>query len=305
METNSEDQIHKLRLRINDTVFDSFREPSTGNFSKNNNNSNQQFNMNFNNNSSDDFGSINQPFDALQSRRSLLRDISSNNIIRAQNLLASPTSRKSMQFFNGNLDSSRIGFDPVPLNYVNSSRQPTFAATEMVGSDNMEDLINVMAKRRIAIKRLENEMYANHSRAASNANILQSTASLRSIDAYDNYERQQSRRASRATNRPLDNQFISPTTREMRQQAILNSNLDYPSETNREIYSTYLVDSVRPHYSARRMINGKSGSIQFYNRPSIYENSGESVDPYLLKSRLLSKRPSHNGEKLDDYEFVL
>ena len=26
---------------------------------------------------------------------------------------------------------------------------------EMVGSDNMEDLINVMAKRRIAVKRLE------------------------------------------------------------------------------------------------------------------------------------------------------
>ena len=202
-------------------------------------------------------------------------------------------------------------------------------------------------------------MYINQSRAVSNANILQSTASLRSIDAYDNYERQQSRRASRAANRNLENQYMPSTNRSnismenMRQQAILNSNLDYPSETNRgkirkksnlftssclnlfdavfcvvdfflpsfavrlvlfyfylysltlEIYSTYLVDSVRPHYSARRMINGKSGNIQFYNRPSMYDNSGDSVDPFLLKSRLLTKRPSQNAEKLDDYEFIL
>ena len=71
---------------------------------------------------------------------------------------------------------------------------------------------------------------------------------------------------------------------------------------NLEIYSTYLVDSVRPHLSAQRMINGEGrNGVQFYQRP-VFDNAG---DPILIKSRLLSKRPSRETEKLDDYEFIL
>ena len=61
--------------------------------------------------------------------------LKSNNIVKAQNLLASPTSRKSMSFFSGTLDSSRLNWDNVPvgptaLNYANTARRtPTFAAT--------------------------------------------------------------------------------------------------------------------------------------------------------------------------------
>ena len=71
---------------------------------------------------------------------------------------------------------------------------------------------------------------------------------------------------------------------------------------NLEIYSTYLVDSVRPHLSAQRMINGTVQSgVEFYQRPSMYDNSGDTL---LLKSRLLTRRPTRQAEK-DDYEFIL
>jgi len=66
---------------------------------------------------------------------------------------------------------------------------------------------------------------------ASNPNmLLPSSLSLRSIDAFDNFERQQTRRASRmAAAAGLEN--IGPATRNF-QQTILN-NIPYPSEVNR------------------------------------------------------------------------
>ena len=73
---------------------------------------------------------------------------------------------------------------------------------------------------------------------------------------------------------------------------------------NLEIYSTYLVDSVRPHLSAQRMINGTVQSgVEFYQRPQqFYDNSGDTL---LLKSRLLTRRPTRQAEKVDDYEYIL
>ena len=60
---------------------------------------------------------------------------------------------------------------------------------------------------------------------------------------------------------------------------------------------------MRPHLSAQRMINGEiQKGVQFYQRP-VYDSTGE---PLYIKSRLLSKRQSReNGEKLDDYDFII
>ncbi len=72
----------------------------------------------------------------------------------------------------------------------------------------------------------------SQSRMASNPNmLLPSSLSLRQIDTFDNFERQQTRRASRMSN-PTGLENIGPATRNF-QQALLNSNIPYPSEVNR------------------------------------------------------------------------
>jgi hypothetical protein len=248
---------------------------------------------------------LNAPFDSLASRRHLLSDISFNNVVRAQHLLAEPATRNSMQFFNGTLDSSRLNYHDMPLVYQMSARQPTYRQ-DSIASENMEDLINVMARRRVAVKRLENDIINSHRRAYTDSNMLQSTHNLRS-DAYDNLERQASLRNARLSSRHIGNGYgltaQTPAARLLR-DSILDSNLEFPSDTNREIYSTYLVDSVRPHLSAHRMINGKSTSgnnmAQLHQRqPTHYDNSGD-------QARVLNKRNPNQKEKLaDDYEFVI
>ena len=59
-----------------------------------------------------------------------------------------------------------------------------------------------------------------------------------------------------------------------------------------EIYSTYLVDSLRPHYSARRLVSSRNVlSTQVPNQPVIFESSNDlGGDDFLLDNSINSKK---------------
>ncbi len=46
---------------------------------------------------------------------------------------------------------------------------------------------------------------------------------------------------------------------------------------SKEIYSTYLVDSIRPHYSARKLVSSKSNDplLQQLSQPAILESPSD------------------------------
>ncbi|RNA10587.1 hypothetical protein BpHYR1_044800 [Brachionus plicatilis] len=223
-----------------------------------------------------------QPFDGLNARRKIFNEMSSSSMtMRPQNYQANyqPNFNNNYVPNSGNAFTGNIDARMTP---VSNPAMGTAAFNETIVSSNVEDLIDVMAKRRLAIKNLENEMNRQHSKGSGLVKSFATEPSRIDVNTRPQMDIYNSFRERQPNNNgpyydPQKSLLGKTPVRNLndpyQNQSNIISNLEYPSDSNREIYSTYLVDSIKPHYSARRLISGKPFPITHNTSSSAFQTT--------------------------------
>jgi len=251
-----------------------------------------------------------QPFDALGARRKMFNEMSSSTLtLRPQANYNNPPPQNYAPNYAqpaANLDTMFNGTIEGSMSPVANPALGTAAFSETIVSSNVEDLIDVMAKRRLAIKNLENEMNRQHQRGSSlvksyNPNPSRIDVNSRPpLDIYNPYNDRENTRNNLSYDPQVSFQGRAPVRNlndpyydGQKPPNNIISNIEYPSDTNREIYSTYLVDSIKPHYSARRLVSGKPYPSNQTIQPSLTQPNPALNKP-IIPNNQSSFIPNYN-----------